>query len=76
VSTLCADGNAVRPLAEASLPLPPERRYSDGNAGATTWYDRAVCRPGAADALRGLVLQSALIAAHFPYAPIMFFVTA
>jgi len=28
-----ADGNAVRPLAEASLPLPPERRYSSGNAG-------------------------------------------
>jgi len=36
VSTLCADGNAVRPLAEASLPLPPERRYSDGNTGVTT----------------------------------------
>jgi len=29
----CTDGNAMRPLAEASLPLPPERRYSDGNAG-------------------------------------------
>jgi len=39
---MCAAGNGVRPLAEASLPLPPERRDSDGNAGATVWYDRAV----------------------------------
>ena len=31
----CTHGNAVRPLAEASLPLPPERRYSDGNARLT-----------------------------------------
>ena len=61
----CADGQGVRPLAEASLPLPPEWRDSDGDArdtalplGLRAWQDvanpiavGATLRPASREAL-------------------------